>query len=234
MADLPFPADARLRRRLRECVDVEGKIPRTLEALGPVAGRDVVLFDADRGWRARQLAALGARVVALGARHDMAPLRRELQPEVEAGAISLAIGTPLASRLPDGSADVAVSFWTAFRGGSDGELTEAERILRPGGRLLVVHEYARDDLSRLRPEDRSREFVSWSRRDGWFLLHGFKIRVVHAFWTFPDLDALYELSAAVFGRGAPSLLADVRRPRLAWKVVVYHRDRLPAAPSVSA
>jgi len=226
VADYPFPTDGSLRRRLKQCVDLEGKLPRNLEALGPVAGRDVVLFDADRGLRARQLAGLGARVVALAPASAIPTLRRRLRTELEAGSVALAAGTPLANRLAAGSADVVVSFWSAFRGGSDEEVAAAERILRPGGRLLVVHEYARDDLSRLWPEERSRELVAWSRRDGWFLRHEFKIRVVHAFWTFPDLDALHELPTAVFGPRAEALLADVRRPRLSWKVVVYHRDRL--------
>ncbi len=226
MADYPFPANGSLRRRLQQCADLEEKLSRTLEVLGPLAGRDVVLFDADRGLRARQLVGMGARVVALAPETAIAALRRELRPELEAGSVVVDAGALLANRLAANSADVLVSFWSAFRGGSDEEVAAAERILRPGGRLLVVHEYGRDDLSLLWPEARSRELVTWSRRDGWFLGHEFKIRVVHAFWTFPDLDALREVAAAVFGLHAEALLAHVRRPRLSWKVVVYHRGRL--------
>jgi len=225
VADYPFPVDASLRRRLGQCVDLEEKLPRTLDALGPVAERDVVLVDADAGLRARQLAGLGARVVALAPKRAIPSLRRALRPQLTAATVTVVGGTLLDNRLPVGSADVVVSFWSAFRGGSDEEISAAERILRPGGRLLVVHEYARDDLSRLWPDERSLELVSWSRRDGWFLRHDFKIRVVHAFWTFPDLDTLRDVAAAVAGSGGDGLLAEVRRPRLSWKVVVYHRAR---------
>jgi len=46
VADLSIQvADEALRSRLEAAVDPEGKIPRTLEALGPVSGRRVVLID---------------------------------------------------------------------------------------------------------------------------------------------------------------------------------------------
>ena len=46
--------------------------------------------------------------------------------------------------------DCIVGLWTAFRGLTDDERREAARVLRPDGRLLVVHDYGRDDVSRLR------------------------------------------------------------------------------------
>jgi SAM-dependent methyltransferase len=215
-------------------MDVEGKLPRTLEALGPIVGRDVVLLDAASRWQARQLLGVGARLVAVTPPDRADVLRRELGSEIAAGTVTISHGTPVATGLADGSADVVISFWSAFRGGSQAEIAEAERILRPGGRVLVVHEYARDDLARLWPAERSNELVAWSRRDGWFLGHDFKIRVVHAFWTFPDLDTLREIGEALFGSQAAPLLADVRRPRLSWKLVVYHRARVAQDGGVGA
>jgi hypothetical protein len=226
VADLPFPLAESVRRRLEPYIDLEAKLPRTLEALGPIGGRDVVLLDAAGRWQARQLVGLGGRVVALAPLDRAEVLHRELSSEIAAGAVSISPGSPVATGLADASADAVVSFWSAFRGGSDVEAAEAERILRPGGRLLVVHEYARDDLARLWPAERSDELVGWSRREGWFLGHDFKIRVIHAFWTFPDLDALGDVTGRLFGPPAASLLADLRRPRLSWKLVVYHRTRV--------
>ena len=46
---------------------------------------------------------------------------------------------------PDASADVVVACWSAFRGAPADEMAEAARLLRPGGRLLVVHDYGRAD-----------------------------------------------------------------------------------------
>ena len=92
MADLPIELGDGLAERLARVLDVEAKIPRTLEALGPVGGRDVLLLDGADGIRARQLTELGARVTFA---------RRTADARIDA---------------PDESADVVVGLWTAFRG----------------------------------------------------------------------------------------------------------------------
>ena len=63
VADLPIELGDGLAERLARILDVEAKIPRTFDALGPVGGRDVLLLDGAPGIRARQLTELGARVV---------------------------------------------------------------------------------------------------------------------------------------------------------------------------
>lgn len=196
MADLPFDLPDQLGDRLARCLDVEGKIPRGLEALGPVAGRDVLLLDSGDGVRARQLRELGARV-------------------------SLATGLARGFGVPDQSTDVVVGLWSAFRGAAEVEMAEAERVLRPGGRLLVLHDYGRDDVSHLhgdRLEDRA-----WSRKSGPFLGSGFKIRVLHCFWTFDSMDDCGEFLAAAFDEAGRVVAAGLKRPRLSYKVAIYHR-----------
>ncbi len=202
MADLPFePADAALAARLAACLDLEGKIPRAFEALGPIAGRSVALLDGASPMRAAQLSGLGAELAVVDG--------------LEA--------------LADGSVDVVVSCWTGFRGPSPEAVAQADRALRPGGRLLVLHDYGRDDVSRLRGD--LPEYGLWSRRDGWFLTNGFKIRVVHCFWTFASIDEAGALLADLFGPAGEAVAATLRRPRLSYNVAVYHRPKGGAAPS---
>ena len=201
MADVPLELDAVLEGRLARALDVEGKIPRTLESLGPVSGRDVVLVDGDasasEGIRARQLRELDARLTVSG------------------------WGDPPRSDVPDASADVVISCWTAFRGADRAELDEAGRILRPGGRLLAVHDYGRDDVSRILGE--RPEYTTWSHRDGPFLTQGFKIRVVHCFWTFESIEDGRDFLDAAFGAVGRAVGADMTRPRLTYNLAVYHR-----------
>ncbi len=92
VADLPIELGDGLAERLARILDVEAKIPRTFETLGPVGGRDVLLLDGAEGIRARQLTELGARVTFAA--------------------------TNGSSRIdaPDDSADVVADLWTAFRG----------------------------------------------------------------------------------------------------------------------
>jgi hypothetical protein len=199
VADLPVELSTDLGERLSRVVDVEGKLLRALDALGPLAGRDVVLVDAGGGLRARQLQNLGARVIA---------------------AKAAANGDRL--DVPDGSADAVVSFWSAFRGAIPGELAEAARALRPHGRLLVVHDYGRDDVSHLlgdRPD-----YGAWSKRNGPFLTAGFKMRVVHCFWTFQTLDDCGDFLNAAFADAGRAVAARLKRPRLSYNVAIYHRS----------
>jgi SAM-dependent methyltransferase len=208
MAELPIDLEFGLSERLSRILDVEGKIPRALEALGPIAGRDVLLLDGTDGIRARQLRDLGARVAFAGA----------------GGA-----GGSVGFGAPDASADVVLSLWSSFRGAAPAELAEARRVLRRGGRLLIVHDYGRDDVSHLRGE--LPEYSLWSRRGGPFLSDGFKVRVVHCFWTFDSIEAGGDFLAAAFADAGRDVASVLKRPRLSYNVAIYHRTFGEASPS---
>lgn len=204
MTDLPITLTGRLAERLGRALDREAKIPTALESLGPIAGRDVLLLDGSSVWTAERLAESGARVTSVTAEG-----LTKTDPTVAAGGA-------------DGSADVLVVAWSAFRDPTPAELVAAERLLRPGGRLLVIHDYGRDDVSRLygpRPE-----YGDWSQRDGPFLGNGFKVRVIHSWWTFDSLEEAREFLVDAFGAPGEQVAAGLTRPRLSYNVAVYHRS----------
>jgi hypothetical protein len=225
VADLPLDLGLQLSPRLAAAVDVEGKIPRILNELGPLAGRDVVLLDGAAGFRAQQLASLGANLTVLESRGRVAPLRAALSG-LDGSTPRVATGTTRRTGLPDGSVDAVVSCWSGFRDNPAADWAEAERILRPGGRALVLHDYGRDDVSRLRSADLP-EYTTWSRRDGWFLKNGFRVHVVHCWWTFDTVESGRALLAAAFGEPGAEVGASLTRPRLSYNVAIYHRTKGP-------
>jgi hypothetical protein len=201
VSDLPVTLPDPLARQLAAAFDVEGKIPRALDSLGPLADRDVAFVDGQAGRLVERLTAIGARV----------------RP------VDLTDTSGHAGASP--WADALVSCWSAFRGFDPGEIAEAGRILRPGGRLLVVHDYGRDDVSQLHAADSDRpEYGMWSRRDGPFLANGFKVRVVHCWWTFDSIDGAKKFLGEAFGDAGKAAAAGLKRARLSYNVAIYHRN----------
>ncbi len=193
-------------QRLLRAVDAEGKIPRALEVHGSFAGRDVVLLGASHE-RARWLTEAGARLTVVP----------DAAPDTTAD-LAARHGWP-----SDESADVVISFWAALDGPNRAELlAHAQRLLRPDGRLIVVMDYGRDDLDAVRGPERTADLVAWSRRDGWFLSRGFRIRVIHTFWAFETIEEGVELLRAAYGPAAEAAISGLRRPRLAHNVAIYH------------
>jgi hypothetical protein len=199
MSDLPFRLPGELEATFVQALDPTAKLVAAIDALGPVADRDVVVIDAADGPVLRGLVDRGARVTH-------APLAKPLR--LDAG---------------DASADVLLGLWSAFRGVNRRDLAEVDRVLRPGGRHLVVHDYGRDDVSRLHGE--RPEYGAWSQRTGPFLTGGFRVRVVHCFWEFESPEATASFLAAAFGETGSAVAATLKRPRLSYNVAIYHRSR---------
>ena len=232
VADLPLELPGGLADRLAHALDQEGKIPRALDALGPLEGREVALIDAAGGLRARSLATLPARLRIVEPEAGVASLRASLADLLgEPTSVEIVAGRAGATGIPDASVDAVIGLWSAFRAPADADAAEADRILRPGGRLLIVHDYGRDDVSRIlgdRPE-----YSDWGRTSGWFIRHGFRLRVVHCFWTFATLDDARGFIGEAFPETGPVVADGLKRPRLSYNVAVYHRTRGPTTGAVA-
>lgn len=199
MSGLPVALPAELEPAFIAALDPPRKLVAAIDALGPVAGRDVIVIDARSGPIVEGLAAAGAHMT-----------------HVE-------LADPFRLPVEDGSADVVLGLWSSFRGVNAAEVGEVDRVLRPGGRQLAVHDYGRDDVSRLYGE--RPEYGAWSHRTGPFLRGGFRVRVVHCFWEFESPDATTSFLAAAFGETGTAVAATLKRPRLSYNVAIYHRSR---------
>ena len=207
VSDLPLTLSAEAAFVLAAAFDREHKIDRALETLGPVADRDVAVIG--------------------GGPAELARLRAS-----DSRVSELAIGDGDRWPATDASADMILSAWSAFRGVSDRDLAEADRVLRPGGRLVVIHDYGRDEVSRLRGD--LPEYGIWSRRDGPFIRNGFRIRVLHCFWTFDSIADAARFLGEAFGEAGAAVGSELKRPRLSYNVAIYHRIRGGQAASTNA
>ncbi|GAA4418817.1 class I SAM-dependent methyltransferase [Actinokineospora soli] len=208
--------------------DADGAVWRALEPLADWTG-DVVDVGCGSGFHLPRFAERARSVVGVEpheplveqARARVAGVRCGPQPSVErswdSGAairpsgtglpVEVLVGSAQALPLADGSADVVHARTAYFFGaGCEPGLREADRVLRPGGALVVV------DLDAARPP-----YGRWMRADlpsydgaavdAFFEAQGFTRRRVATVWRFPDRATLVsvlriEFSAAVAARAA--------------------------------
>jgi len=145
----------------------------------------------------------------------------ELRQPYKLGIGQLAIDLRTTA-LPAGESDTVVVPWSGLAIPGSTFLTAADRLLRPGGRLLVIHDYGRDDVWELMPDRRER-LVEWSHRHGPFLGSGYRVRVIHCWWTFESIEAAATLLEAGFGELGARVAGRMKRPRLEYQVAIYHR-----------
>ncbi|WP_298992818.1 class I SAM-dependent methyltransferase [uncultured Pseudokineococcus sp.] len=202
-------------------VDPDRRVDAVLREVAGWAGLDVVDVGCGLGVMLGRLAGLDPgpgedeAAAARGAARSVVgvephpPLReraqrraRELDP---AGTrVRVVAGTAQALPLPDASVDVVLARWAYFFGpGCEPGLAEAERVLRPGGAVVVVDtDPSRSTFggwfSRARPRHDAAAVRRFWRRQG-FCERGVDVR-----WAFPD-RASFE---AVVRVELPPALAD--------------------------
>ncbi len=108
-------------------------------------------------------------------------------------------------------------------------ITEAMRVIRPGGRLVVMGYYGRDDVAPLlEPEVVAQARHATQRRSGWWLRHGFKIKVVHARLDLRDADAAHAILPRLYGDRARAFLMTAHPAMPELKLGLYHLAKEPA------
>jgi hypothetical protein len=195
---------------IERVLDREAKIPAALESLGSLTTSRVLLVRPEPPFAAGLIERLGA---------------------------TCTVGTLPAASVATGSVDAIVTWFAGIApagagGGTPAEVEagDAERILAPGGRLLVVHDYGRDELTPLEADaDAETRRIDWSRPKGWFLARGFKIHVLHCWLTFGSMEEASTVLGHAFDCEPAAVEARIRRPRVEWKVAVYHRTMGAAA-----
>jgi SAM-dependent methyltransferase len=219
-------ADPELLARLGELIDPERRILAALERITPLSGKRIADVGTGIGHYPMLLARRTGRTYGIEADEELRAAARQRAGEAHQPNIRIVAGEPEQLPLRDEAVDIVLSGTITPYDSALPSVAEAMRVLRPGGRLVVIGYYGRDDFaSLLEPEVVEHALEATQRRSGWWLRHGFKIKVVHSCLQLPDEEAAHELLPLLYGDRGRAFLMRPHALCLRLKVGLYHRGR---------
>jgi ubiquinone/menaquinone biosynthesis C-methylase UbiE len=219
---IPFwgPEQVDLFGLMAQAIDPEQRISTAMQTIAPLQDRVLLDVGAGVGDRTILYAQLAAHVYALEPDPEALPILRGRIKSSQASNVTVVPAGAQAIPLEDNCADVAYATWAYFFGpGSEPGLLEVERVVQPGGDIVVVQNYGQDEMSRFWAPQES-ECESWPP---WFAEHGFSCQVVDTVWRFRSQDEALAVLDFLWGEPARAYVLEHDKLEFAYKVAVYHR-----------
>lgn len=217
-------ADPALHARLAEAIDPDRKVLQALERITPLSGKRIADVGTGLGHYPMLLARRTGRTYGVESDPTLLAEARRLVAETHQPNIRIVEGDAVRLPLRDGAVDIVLSADITPDDTSLPAIAEAMRVLRPGGRLVVIGYYGRDDVAPLLdPETVERAIDATHRRTGWWLRNGFKIKVVHSRVDVHDTDLAHELLPRLYGDRGRAYLMAPHKPSLKLNLGLYHR-----------
>ena len=216
--------DPALHALLDGAIDPERKVLGALERIVPLSGKRIADIGTGIGHYPMLLARRTGRTY--GVESDPALLAEARRRVADAHQPNLRIVEGAATSLPlrDATVDIVLTSLIEPDDASQPAVAEAQRILRPGGRLIVIGHYGRDDVSALlEPEVVEHAIDATQRRTGWWLRNGFKIKVVHARLELGDAETAHALLPRLYGDRGRAYLMGPHRLSLRFNIGLFHR-----------
>ncbi len=237
--DYPGAHDAVTYELENRIADPDAFIEAFMDRLLPMNGRVVAEVGAGGGYHAVRYAQRAAHVFAVEpAPRMLIQLHRRIaaEPEAIGSRISVLAAGAEAIPLPDASVDLFHSRFAYFFGPESDRvrscgpgIAEALRIVRPGGRIVVVDSDLRegDFAGYLREFGyAANEPGLADRLDAFWASHGFTGTTVMSEWRAPSRKALGRVLAMEFGeRESEAILTRVDGSRFRYGFRLYHRER---------
>jgi SAM-dependent methyltransferase len=222
---IPFwgPEQLELFHLMAQAIDPEGRIPAAMQAAAPIEGRSLLDVGAGVGDRTIVYARLAEKVYALEPDPKALPILRGRIRSSGVSNVTVLTAGAEAIPLEENSVHVAYATWAYFFGpGSEPGLAEVERVVQPGGDIVVVQNYGHDELARLWTPDEAR-CEEWPP---WFAEHGFGCNIVDTVWRFQSPEEAVAVLGFLWGEGTQTHVQESGRVEFGYKVAVYHR-RVP-------
>ena len=219
-------ADEGLYARLGDVVDPERKVLAALDRIVPISGKRIADVGTGIGHYPMLLARRTGRTYGIEPDQALRDAARRRASAAHQPNIRIMAGEPERLPLRDGVVDIVLSGTIEPDDGSLPAIDEAMRVLRPGGRLVVLGYYGRDDLaSLLEPEVVAHALAATRRRTGWWLRNGFKIKVVHTRLDVSDQAVALELLPRLYGDRGRAFMMSPHPASLVLNLGLYHRAR---------
>jgi SAM-dependent methyltransferase len=216
--------DAVLHARLEAAIDPDGKILGAIERIVDIGGKRIADVGTGIGHYPMLLARRTGRTYGVESDPALLAVARRRAAGAHQPNIRIVEGAPTALPLRDGAVDIVLTSLIDPDDSSLPAVSEALRVLRPSGRLIVIGYYGRDDVAALlEPEVVEQAREATQRRTGWWLRNGFKIKVVHAKLDLGDPATAHELLPRLYGDRGRAYLMGPHRPMLRLNLGLYHR-----------
>ncbi len=222
-------ADPALHQRLGAAFDPDRKVLDALERVVPLSGRRIADVGTGIGHYPMLLARRTGRTYGVESDPRLLATARRRAVASHQPNIRMVEGDIGALPLRDGAVDIVLTSKIQPEDASAPGIGEAMRVLRPGGRLIVIGYYGRDDMATLlEPEVVAHALEATQRRSGWWLRNGFKIKVVHTRIDLSDAQLAHELLPHLYGDRGRAFLMGPRPSMLRLNLALFHREK-PAA-----
>jgi SAM-dependent methyltransferase len=218
--------DPLLLERLGEVIDPERRVLEALERIVPLSGKRIADVGTGIGHYPMLLARRTGRTYGIEAQPALLKAARSRADASHQPNIRMVKGSGEHLPLRDAAVDVVLSGEIEPDDRSLPSIEEALRVLRPNGRLVVIGYYGRDDLVELlEPEVVDKARHATQRRTGWWLRHGFKIKVVHSRLDLQDEATALELLPRLYGDRGRAFLDAPHPLSLRLRLGLYHLAR---------
>ncbi|HEY7463843.1 MAG TPA: class I SAM-dependent methyltransferase [Candidatus Limnocylindria bacterium] len=218
--------DAELLTRLGEVMDPERRVLAALERITPISGKRIADVGTGIGHYPLLLARRTGRTYGIEQQPELLRVARARAGAMHQPNIRIVEGGVNRLPLRDGAVDIVLSGEIEPDDRWLPAIAEVQRVLRPGGRLVVIGYYGRDDVvPLLEPEAVERALEATQRRTGWWLRNGFKIKVVHSRLDLGDEKTAEDLLPRLYGDRGRAFLAAPHPLSLKVRLGLYHLAR---------
>jgi len=215
--------DAALHARLGEVIDPDRKVLAALERIVPLSGKRIADVGTGIGHYPMLLARHTGRTYGIESDPALLDIARQRASASHQPNLRIVEGGLESLPLHDEAVDVVLCGLIEPDDASLPAIAEIMRVLRPGGRLVVIGYYGRDEIaSLLEPEVVAHALAATQRRTGWWLRHGFKIKVVHSRLDISDPAVAMQLLTRLYGDRGRAFLMAPHPPSLKLKLGLYH------------